>query len=144
MIDVGSGWDVGYCIAEVSACADFSLLRCLSSAIMSHCDSIRITSCPDAHMEKAWTSVSVAARRTEEKIPVRQESARINASKKNVCRSTHFARDWASAVRSAWQSYTLFCIWRTIFLVGIFYQSECGCSAENYYFCTLNNPAMNR
>lgn len=30
------------------------------------------------------------------------------------------------------------------FLVGIFYQSECGCSAENYYFCTLNNPAMNR
>lgn len=31
---VGSGWDAGYCIAEVSACADFSLLRCLSSVIM--------------------------------------------------------------------------------------------------------------
>ena len=62
---VWSGWDAGYCIAEVSACADFSLLRCLSSAIMSHCDSIRITSCPDVDMQKAWTSVSVAARRTE-------------------------------------------------------------------------------
>ena len=32
---VWSGWDAGYCIAEVSACADFSFLRCLSSAIMS-------------------------------------------------------------------------------------------------------------
>ena len=60
MIDVWSGWDAGYCVAEVSACADFSLLRCLSSAIMSHCDSIRITSCPDVDMQKAWTSVSVA------------------------------------------------------------------------------------
>ena len=78
------------------------------------------------------------------KNPVRQESARINASKKNVCLPTHFARDRASAVRSAWQSYTLFCIKRTIFLVGIFYQSECGCSAENYYFCTRNNSTMNR
>lgn len=60
MIVVGSRLDVRYCIAGVSACADFSLLRCLSSAIMSHCDLIRITSCPDACMEKAWTSVSVA------------------------------------------------------------------------------------
>ena len=32
---VWSGWDTGYCITEVSACADFSLLRCLSSVIMS-------------------------------------------------------------------------------------------------------------
>ena len=31
---VGSRQDVGYCITEVSACADFSLLRCLSSVIM--------------------------------------------------------------------------------------------------------------
>ena len=121
---VGSGWDVRYCIAGVSACADFSLLRCLSSAIMSHCDLIRITSCPDVDMQKAWTSVSVAARRTEEKIPVRQESARINASKKNVCRPTHFARDRASAVRSAWQSYTFICTWQTNFFT---YRS-------NFYF----------
>ena len=31
---VGSAWDAGYRIAEVSTCADFSFLRCLSSAIM--------------------------------------------------------------------------------------------------------------
>ena len=79
---VRSRLDVRYCIAGVSACADFSLLRCLSSAIMSHCDSIRITSCPDVNMQKAWTSVSVAARRTEERVSVRQESERINAFKK--------------------------------------------------------------
>lgn len=39
--------------------------------------------------------------------------SRISADKrfqKNVCRPTHFARDRASAVRSASQSYTLFCI----------------------------------
>ena len=50
---VWSGWDAGCCIAEVSPCADFSMLRCLSSAIMSHCDSIRITSCPDVDMQKS-------------------------------------------------------------------------------------------
>lgn len=32
---VGSAWDAGYCIAEISACADFSFLRGVSSAIMS-------------------------------------------------------------------------------------------------------------
>ena len=61
MIDVWSGWDAGCCIAEVSPCADFSLLRCLSSAIMSlWCfwpgqRPARMLIC-----KKAWTSVSVA------------------------------------------------------------------------------------
>jgi len=66
MIDVWSGWDAGYCIAEVSACAGFSFLRCLSSVIMSLWGfwpgqrPARMLIC-----KKAWTSVSVAARRTE-------------------------------------------------------------------------------
>ena len=76
---VGSGWDVRYCIAGVSACAFFSLLRCLSSAIMSHCDLIRITSCPDARMEKAWTSVSVAVPMNRGKNSC---SSRISADKR--------------------------------------------------------------
>ena len=112
---VWSGWDAGYCIAEVSACADFSLLRCLSSVIMPLWGfwpgrrPVRMFVC-----RKAWTSVSVAARRTEERVSVRQESVRINAFKKNVCRPTHIARDRASAERSAWQSYTFICIWQIV------------------------------
>ena len=84
------------------------------------CHNVTLGFCPGqrpARMfvcRKAWTSVSVAARRTEERVSVRQESVRINAFKKNVCRPTHIARDRASAERSAWQSYTFICIWQIV------------------------------
>ena len=49
----GAGRDAGCRIAGVSACADFSFLRGVSSAMMPLWGLVRITSCPDVCMQKS-------------------------------------------------------------------------------------------